>query len=158
MSQSLASAGRHATNDLVLNDPRVSGVHLQLRRVGDRVQPSALEYLQSQPWPGNIRELRNVLTRAAALATDNIIKRGDLAGEGLGFRGTREERNALDLTGDFAAAKQRAIERFDAAYLSALMKRCAGNLSLAAREGDVARHHLRELLKKRGLYGLPWDE
>ena len=33
------------------------------------------------------------------------------------------------------------------------MKRCAGNLSQAAREADVARQHLRELLKKRGLYG-----
>ena len=33
------------------------------------------------------------------------------------------------------------------------MKRCAGNLSRAAREADLARHHLRDLLKKRGLYG-----
>jgi hypothetical protein len=38
------------------------------------------------------------------------------------------------------------------------MKRCAGNLSLAAREADLARHHLRDLLKKRGLYGISWDK
>src|SRR5262245_55533938 len=37
MASQLATAGRHATNDLVIDDPRVSGVHLQLRRVGDRV-------------------------------------------------------------------------------------------------------------------------
>ena len=54
----------------------------------------------------------------------------------------------------FAEAKGRAIERFESAYLSALLKRCGGNLSKASREGDVARHHLRELLKKRGLYGI----
>jgi hypothetical protein len=35
------------------------------------------------------------------------------------------------------------------------MKRCGGNLSHASREADVARHYLRELLKKRGLYGVP---
>ena len=46
------------------------------------------------------------------------------------------------------------IERFESAYLAALMKRCGGNLSQAAREADVARHHLRDLLKKRGLYGV----
>jgi len=38
------------------------------------------------------------------------------------------------------------------------MKRCQGNLSAAARSADVARHHLRDLLKKRGLYGVSLDE
>jgi hypothetical protein len=38
------------------------------------------------------------------------------------------------------------------------MKRCAGNLSRAAREADLARHHLRDLLKKRGLYGVTWPD
>jgi DNA-binding NtrC family response regulator len=122
------------------------------------IEQGALQHLQSQPWPGNVRELRNVLTRAAALAADDVIKRNDVAGEGLGFRGTREERTALDLSGQFAPAKDRAIERFESAYLAALMKRCSGNLSLAAREADLARHHLRDLLKKRGLYGISWDK
>jgi DNA-binding protein Fis len=35
-----------------------------------------------------------------------------------------------------------------------MMRRCGGNLSRASREADIARHHLRELLKKRGLYGV----
>jgi hypothetical protein len=38
------------------------------------------------------------------------------------------------------------------------MKRCSGNLSLASREAALARHHLRDLLKKRGLYGMGWSE
>jgi DNA-binding NtrC family response regulator len=120
------------------------------------LEPLALEHLRAQPWPGNARELRNVLARAAALAEGDIIRRVDVAGEGDGFRGTREERTALDLAGAFADAKGRAVERFEAAYLSALMKRCGGNLSRAAREADLARNHLRELLKKRGLYGTGW--
>jgi DNA-binding NtrC family response regulator len=117
------------------------------------IEPDALGHLQAQQWPGNVRELRNVLTRAAALATGPVIRRADVAGEGFGFRGTREERTALDVSGSFAVAKERAIARFESAYLGALMKRCSGNLSLAAREANLARHHLREVLKKRGLYG-----
>jgi DNA-binding NtrC family response regulator len=117
------------------------------------LDPDALAHLQGQPWPGNVRELRNVLVRAAALASDGTIRRPDVAGEGVGFRGTREERSALDLSGTFAQAKERAVGRFESAYLAALMRRCAGNLSAASREADVARHHLRDLLKKRGLYG-----
>ncbi|MGH7297633.1 MAG: sigma 54-interacting transcriptional regulator, partial [Polyangiaceae bacterium] len=37
MSSALATVGRHSTNDLVLADPQVSGVHLELRRAGERV-------------------------------------------------------------------------------------------------------------------------
>src|ERR1700722_16119837 len=37
MSHALAPVGRHPTNDLSLDDPRVSGVHLELRRIGSRV-------------------------------------------------------------------------------------------------------------------------
>jgi DNA-binding NtrC family response regulator len=122
------------------------------------IEASALLHLQAQPWPGNVRELRNVLARAAALATGGVIRREDVAGEGFGFRGTREERSALNLSGEFTPAKEQAIERFESAYLGALMKRCSGNLSLAARQAGVARHHLRDLLKKRGLYGMAWSD
>src|SRR6185369_168038 len=37
MTHALATAGRHSTNDLVLADPGVSGVHFELRRLGERV-------------------------------------------------------------------------------------------------------------------------
>ncbi len=123
-----------------------------------RIEPDAIEFLRAQPWPGNVRELRNVLTRASALAQDGVIRRADVAGEGFGFRGTRLERDALDLSGTFSEAKERSVERFESAYLAALMKRCGGNLSRASREADLARHHLRDLLKKRGLYGTSWPE
>jgi DNA-binding NtrC family response regulator len=122
------------------------------------IEQGALDFLATQPWPGNVRELRNVLARAAAMAQDGLVRRQDVAGEGFGFRGTRQEREALDVSGTFARAKDHAIERFESAYLAALMKRCSGNLSQAAREADLARHHLRDLLKKRGLYGVSWDE
>jgi hypothetical protein len=36
MVTTFATVGRHPTNDLVIADPRVSGVHLELRRVGAR--------------------------------------------------------------------------------------------------------------------------
>jgi len=37
MTHALATVGRHPSNDLVLDDPRTSGVHLELRRVGHRI-------------------------------------------------------------------------------------------------------------------------
>jgi two-component system response regulator AtoC len=42
--------------------------------------PEALAVLTSRPWPGNIRELQNVLTRAAVLARGRVVQAADLAG------------------------------------------------------------------------------
>jgi DNA-binding NtrC family response regulator len=122
------------------------------------IDVDALEHLSMMPWPGNVRELDNALMRAAAVAHEGVIRRSDLAGEGEGFRGTAGERAPLDLSGTFAEAKDRAIERFEKAYLTLLMRGAQGNLSAAARQADVARHHLRDLLKKRGLYGVSLDD
>jgi two-component system response regulator HydG len=38
-----------------------------------RLEPEALSYLQSQPFPGNVRELLNILERALLLADDELI-------------------------------------------------------------------------------------
>jgi len=117
------------------------------------IDNEALAELRLRPFPGNVRELRNILVRAAALCEDSCIRVTNIAGEGYGFRGSEAERSPLDLAGTFSEAKQRAVERFEKAYLETIMRKCGGNLSRASREADLARHHLRDLLKKRGLYG-----
>jgi two-component system nitrogen regulation response regulator GlnG len=113
---------------------------------------NALALLESRAWPGNVRELRNVVVRAAALAASDVIDADDVAGEGAGSDRAAREVEAISLSGTFADAKNRAIEHFERAYLDALLRRCAGNISEASRRADVARNHLRSLLKKRGLY------
>ena len=48
------------------------------RRVRD-FAPEALHALQAYHWPGNIRELRNVIERAVVLSTDEVIAADELA-------------------------------------------------------------------------------
>ena len=42
------------------------------------LSPEASKALKTYPFPGNIRELENILERATALCEDNLINRGDL--------------------------------------------------------------------------------
>ena len=44
-----------------------------------KIDPKALDLLTKYEWPGNIRELENVIERAAILCQDNIIRVEDLA-------------------------------------------------------------------------------
>ena len=54
-------------------------VHSFLRRAGAgkrklTIDDAAMAQLQQRPWPGNIRELRNVLERASLFADDGVIR------------------------------------------------------------------------------------
>ena len=97
-------------------------------------------------WPGNVRELRNAIERACLLAQGNQLSVDDaLAQDGgspaLGIR--------TDLP--FKEAKGQLVEMFEREYIEDLMRRHKMNLSAAAREAQIDRKHLRELIRKYGL-------
>jgi two-component system, NtrC family, response regulator len=49
-----------------------------LNRKGLQISPDTLRYLASLPWEGNVRELENIIERAAILAPGNIIEVEDV--------------------------------------------------------------------------------
>jgi DNA-binding NtrC family response regulator len=53
--------------------------HRMKTRVKPTISPRAMEVLMDYDWPGNIRELENVLERAAILCRNNLIEPQDLS-------------------------------------------------------------------------------
>jgi DNA-binding NtrC family response regulator len=51
---------------------------LKAKRADLRIHPRAVEKLLAHSWPGNIRELRNVIERAAVLTEGDEIRAGDI--------------------------------------------------------------------------------
>ena len=49
--------------------------------------------------------------------------------------------------------KERLVAQFERAYRTSLIRRHVANLSAASRHAGLSRRHLRELLRKHGLYG-----
>ena len=108
-----------------------------------------LDRLLAHGWAGNVRELRNVIDRALALApgaqrfADLAIRidGGPIAGEGLAVRS--------DLP--YAEAKAAVLHELERRYLADVLAREAGNLSAASRSSGIDRKHLRTLARKHGL-------
>jgi DNA-binding NtrC family response regulator len=122
---------------------------LRLRGLEGPIEGPGLDALHVHPWPGNARELRNVLDRAIALSpgarcfADLRIASHDAPAAG--------DEDAVRTDLPYADAKARVLASFERRYLADLVERAAGNVSEAARLADLDRKHLRDLLDKHGL-------
>jgi transcriptional regulator of acetoin/glycerol metabolism len=104
--------------------------------------------LESYPWPGNVRELQNVTECACALADGPILRARDLP-EHVRERGRPAPAAARgDLT--FREARESWLRAFAPDYLTDLLKRNGGNVSLAAKAAGLDRKTLHGLLVRRG--------
>jgi len=111
--------------------------------------------LVSHTWPGNLRELRNVIDRAIALspgATSFAELRINISPQ------AAEEGLAIRSDLPYAEAKAAVLDTFERRYLRDVLTRCSGNISAASRESGIDRKHLRGLLRKHGLLAGGSDE
>jgi DNA-binding NtrC family response regulator len=102
----------------------------------------ALTRLVSHAWPGNARELENVVQRALLQSDSPMIQAQDLA---------LPEAVLPPLADSFRARKARVIDQFEREYLTALLAAHAGNVSAAAKTAKKDRRALWELLRKHHL-------
>jgi transcriptional regulator with GAF, ATPase, and Fis domain len=126
---------------------------------------NARRALLAEPWPGNVRQLKNVITRAAHLSRGGVIEPSDLflgrrdgpvrVAEGAAAAAATPGAPALPaelLALPFKDAKQQVLDQFERGYFEALLARSDNNLSRASAEAGITRYYLRELLKRLGLH------
>ncbi len=103
----------------------------QLGRSAPPLSPDALSWLRAYAWPGNIRELRNVMERALLLCTGDEIRLQDLPTEKLKRGSSAAAPAAGPTTPPPLWTVQMAREAERQAIIEALA-RCAGNQTRAA--------------------------
>jgi two-component system response regulator AtoC len=118
--------------------------------------PEVIRCFESSPWPGNIRELQNVVRRMCVVAEGSIITMRDLPEELLRSDGENFSPFAANAMIEswklsFMAAKKHFLNLFEEAYAQRVLNRCAGNVSRAAEAADVDRKTLYRLLRKHHL-------
>ena len=106
---------------------------------------ATLDALRQHHWPGNVRELRNLIEATVAMGEAPALdpKQVGVMEPGDPF--------APLLALDYKAARQQILSQFELRYCASLLERARGNVSRAAREGQMDRSHLLELLQRHHL-------
>jgi len=121
------------------------------------LSPTALESLVKYQWPGNIRELNNVMERCVCLTTSAVIDVNDLPIEISQYH-SQPIKTPLDKPATQAVSaihqsttREGRIEAVDREYLDGLLRRHRGNVSRAAAEAKLTRQGLHKALIRLGL-------
>lgn len=114
------------------------------------ISSDALAALQACEWPGNVRQLRNIIERTIILAPSDRVGRIEadmLPAEVLGgFNGGEKSATAL-----MAVPLREAREAFEREYLEVQIKRFSGNISRTAEFVEMERSALHRKLKLLGV-------
>jgi DNA-binding NtrC family response regulator len=115
------------------------------RRYGKSLSgsPRFYEALLKLPWPGNVRQLKNVMERLTALHPGGILGPEDIEEDSAGIQ-TAGSLSALP----WKDAREQYLANFESSYAQAVLARCGGNVSAAAREAGVDRKTFYVLLKR----------
>ena len=156
-----------------LADHFLAALAPQLGRRARRLSPGALGALVRHPWPGNIRELQNVIERALLLAEGDEIGVADLglratpagpvglagAAAPSGPRPPPREAGAVGAAGDdplqALAATPLTLDELERAYVQAVLARCQGRRGEAAVALGIDPKTLYRKLKRWGGGGDP---
>ena len=104
------------------------------------VSPKTLEALRSYHWPGNIRELQNVVERAVLMSDGPTLLPSHLAPE---IQAADDAADAADDTSTLLGQERHLIVN--------ALKEHGWNQSRAARALGITRYHLRHRVKKYGI-------
>lgn len=114
------------------------------------ISPEAMHILLSREYPGNVRELENIIERGVIFCNSNTLAVKDLQldSENPAFY---PEADAEIGKLSFKEAKDRMIDRFHSIYIMSLLRESGGNISKAAELAGIQRQYLHRLMKEAGI-------
>ena len=115
---------------------RTTGAH-QMGKVTS-FAPAAMDILIQAPWPGNVRQLQNVVQRTAALSTTPVIPEALV-------------REALTVEDQYLPSLSEARQQFEHDYLAKVLRLTSGSVAEAALLAQRNRTDFYKLLKRHNI-------
>ncbi|WP_404991522.1 sigma-54 interaction domain-containing protein [Cupriavidus pauculus] len=132
----------------------------QLKRRPIRLTPRLRDFLLHYDYPGNIRELRNLMYRLSCLAGDTAdfahlpqdIRPKPTALAAVPIDGATSRVTDPGIATSLSEAKRAASDEAERAFLERGLQVVGGTVAELARRCDMNRSHLQMLLKKHGIH------
>ena len=113
------------------------------------IHPLVMDRFKRYDWPGNIRELENLLERACILESDTVMMPQSFPLDTMPDGDGSEP--GFDTGTSLSSARQSAIDRFEQAYLATLLGQTRGRIDQAAAIAGITPRQLNRLLKRHRL-------
>ncbi len=147
---------RERTEDIPeLVDAFLSRLNREFQKNIRGVDPWVIEVFESYSWPGNIRELENLIERAYILETSSTLTPESFPAELFGD----EMRPAVPSSAPartLADGRRKAIEDFERDYIRDLLAKHKGKINKSAEEADISTRQLHKLMLKYGIRKEPF--
>jgi DNA-binding NtrC family response regulator len=114
------------------------------------VHPHVMQAFKKYLWPGNIRELENLMERACILETTKVLTPESFPAE-LFECGDQHAVLPVEAHLPLAEARRHATEDFERQYLKTLFARNKGRVNRAAEDAGISSRQLNKLMVKYGI-------
>ncbi|MEW6428305.1 MAG: sigma-54 dependent transcriptional regulator [Thermodesulfobacteriota bacterium] len=114
------------------------------------VQPAVLEALARYDWPGNIRELENLVERAYILESSTVLTPASFPAELFRSR-SAIPMVKVDSADTLAEVRRRGVEDIERCYLGQVLATHHGRIAKAAAHAGITSRQLHKLMKKHGI-------
>ncbi|HEX8947684.1 MAG TPA: sigma-54 dependent transcriptional regulator, partial [Dissulfurispiraceae bacterium] len=114
-----------------------------------RFREDTIRLLTTRQWKGNARELQNAIERAVIFSKDEFLKPDDFESTALPIPGREGEPETYG--SDYKQERKKVMAAFNVAYITSLLRRVEGNVTLAAVIAGLERQSLQHLMRKYGI-------
>ncbi|MBI2974665.1 MAG: hypothetical protein HYY43_03655, partial [Deltaproteobacteria bacterium] len=121
--------------------------------ISKKITSNALTKLQNYSWPGNIRELENVIHSLSILTPGDVIEEKHLPSWSLNGIGNGTKSNGVPAMSEITTSTtfKDYVNRAERAYIEHILTLCKGDKTKAASQMNIGRTTLYAKLKELGL-------
>jgi len=115
------------------------------KNIGD-IDPGVVEAFLRYPWPGNIREMKNLMERAYVIEGSSVLSPGSFPKE-LFFPNLEDGGDILDIRKSLSEVKEEAVRK----YLEKILAHHEGHIQKTAGTAGITTRQLHKLMTRYGI-------